>query len=261
MKEKQQTLFLALVLFMNLSFADTFAQIDTISLTKKDLVISQLKPGLHQYLVYFERPKQKKIMSPMLWSRQVNFKQFQGKPAIEVIQNWYASDTLLNRYIYSINSREDFSPIFQYGKSARGIEAFDFERNRVSGSDTVANNAQKDMDVKLTVPTLNWELDMEILSTLPYKRAGQVFVINFYHPGGRTEPLYYQYKVIGSEAIQGIDTPTIDCWQLKINYTETEWAIFWISKKYKEMLKMQEHFRGIYRYKVKLATPVPPMRP
>jgi hypothetical protein len=261
MKQSQHTFLLLLVLVLSLPSFTTTAQIDTISLVKKDLVISQLTPGLHQYLVYFERPKQKKIMMPMLWNRQVDFKQFKGKPTIEVTQNWYATDTLLNRYIYSINSREDFSPIYQYGKSARGVEAFEFEQNRVSGSDTVASNSKKEMEVKSTASTLNWELDMEVFSMLPYKKTGQTFVINFYHPGGKTEPMYYQYKVIGSEAIQGTNTATIDCWQLKISYNETSWAIFWISKKSKEVLKMQEYFGGGYRYKVKLATPVPPSRP
>jgi hypothetical protein len=226
------------------------------------LVISQLTPGLHQYLVYFERPKQKKIMTPMLWSRQVNFKQFQGTPAIEVVQNWYAGDTLLNRYIYSINHRDNFSSLYHYAKGSRGIEAFDFEQNRILGSDTVTNNTKKDFDVKSLTSTLNWELDMEIFSMLPYKQVGQTFVINFYHPGGKTEPAYYQYKVIGSEAIQGTNTKAAtDCWQLKISYSETSWAIFWVSKKSKEVLKMQEYFGGGYRYKVKLATPVPLTRP
>ncbi len=261
MKQNQHTLFLVLVLFTSFISLNLSAQIDTISLTNKDLVISQLQQGLHQYLVYFEQPKKKKIIMPMLWNRQVNFKQFQGKAAIEVVQNWYSNDTLQNRYIYSISSREDFSPIYHYGKNARGIEAFEFEQNRVSGSDTVANNSKKEMEVKSTASTLNWELDMEIFSMLPFKIVGQTFVINFYHPGGKTEPMYYQYKVIGSEAIQGTNTSTIDCWQLKISYNETSWAIFWISKKSKEVLKMQEYFGGGYRYKVKLATPVPPTRP
>lgn len=260
MKQKLLLLLVTLV-FLSLGLNQAAAQIDTISIAKKDLIISQLKPGLHQYLVYFERPKQKKIMMPMLWSRQVNFKKFQGNDVVEIIQNWYASDTLLNRYIYSVSKRVDFSPIYHYTKGTRGIEAFNFERNSILGSDTVMNNTKKDFDLRLVTSTLNWELDMEILSTLPYKKIGQIFVINFYHPGGKTEPNFYQYKVIGSEIILGSDTNGIDCWQLKISYGETEWATFWVSKKSKEVLKMQEYFRGGYRYKVKLATPVPPTHP
>jgi hypothetical protein len=69
-------------------------------------------------------------------------------------------------------------------------------------------------------------------------------------------PAYYNYTVSGSETIKGTDGKMTDCWLLKINYTETSWAIFWISKKTKEVLKMQEYFNGNYRYKVKLSTPV-----
>lgn len=247
---------LILILSLSLLWQVSQAQVDTIRLSTNDLLTKQLQPGLHQYIVYFEMAAKKKIIAPMLWNRQVNFTEVKGKKVIEIKQHWYSADTSMNRSIYSLSERETFAPIFHYAKSARGIEAFDFEGKKVNGSDTVANNSKKDFEVTVSTPTLNWELDLEVFSTLPYKKAGQMFVINFYHPGGRTAPKYYNYTVSGSETIKGTDAKTTDCWLLKINYTETDWAIFWISKKTKEVFKMQEHFKGNYRYKVKLSTPV-----
>jgi hypothetical protein len=233
------------------------AQVDTIRLTQNDLVTSALKEGLHQYLVYFENPKKGRITGSFVWNRQVNFKIHNGSDVIEITQHWFGSDTTSNRYVYSISLRKNFAPLYHYTKSSRGIEAFDFEERKITGSDTVNGNAKKDLEVFLPQPTLNWEDDLEIFSTLPIKKVGQRFIMNFYHPGGRSAPAYYEYAVTGSEKIKTIEDRTIDCWQLKINYGPQGWAIFWIGKKSHEVLKMQEFFGTGYRYKVRLVTPIP----
>lgn len=251
MKSRLLTLFILVML--TFCTQHVAAQVDTIRIETNDVITSQLKPGMHQYLVYFDIAKKDALKMPSLWNREVRFIDYKGEPAIEIIQHWYGGDTLNNRFVYSISKRKTFEPIYHYTKM-KEIEAFDFEGLKISGSDTVANNSKKDFAIDLAIPTLNWELDLEIFSTLPFKKAGQTFVINFYHPGGRTAPKYYSYKVIGSEVVKGIDGKDIDCWQLKIDYSQTDWAIFWITKKSKEVLKMQEHFKGNYRYKVKLPT-------
>jgi hypothetical protein len=252
---KLRSLPLFILVSLTLLTYNASAQIDTIRIETNDLITSQLKPGLHQYLVYFDVAKKDAFKMPSLWNRQVNFIDYKGEPAIEIIQNWYGGDTTNNRYVYSVARRKTFEPIYHYTKM-KEVEAFDFNKRNVMGSDTIANNSKKGFEIALSTPTLNWELDLEIFSTLPFKKAGQTFVINFYHPGGRTAPMYYSYKVVGSEKLKAIDNSNIECWQLKIDYTPTDWAIFWISKNSKEVIKMKEHFRGNYRYKVKLATPI-----
>jgi hypothetical protein len=232
------------------------AQIDTINIEKSDLITFNLKPGLNQYLVYFENPSKKRIGNSSIWNRQVNFKSIGGRDIIEIEQYWYMSDTTFNRYVYSISDKKTFAPIFHKTKMRGAVEAFDFDGKKVVGSDSVANNTKKDLNVPLTVTTLNWELDLEIFSTFPIKKEGQRFIINFYHPGGKSEPRYYEYAIVGSEKIQIVNDLSIDCWKMKINYSPDTWAIFWISKKSKEVLKMQEYFRGGYRYKIKFLTPI-----
>ncbi|MBT1703624.1 DUF3108 domain-containing protein [Chryseosolibacter indicus] len=235
----------------------TFSQTDTINISKNELQIQYLKEGLHQYLVYFENPKKQRLGGMSIWNRHVTFKKQNEVETIEIKQHWYLSDTLFNRYVYSISNKKNFAPIYHYTKSSRGTEAFDFYKDKISGADTVLNNSKNDFAVMLTAPTLNWELDLEVFSTLPFKRVGQKFYINFYHPGGRSEPKYYKYDIVGSEKLNGVEGGSFDCWKMKIDYDKDSWAIFWISKKSKEVIKMQEYFRGGYRYKVKLATVIP----
>jgi hypothetical protein len=249
---KHILLFILLLLFIKASFG----QADTISISKGDLITSGLKPGLHQYLVYFENPSKKRIGNSSIWNRQVNFKKLNSRDVIEIEQYWYMTDTLFNRYVYSISDKKTFAPIFHKTKMRGATEAFDFDQKKVSGTDSVENNTKKDLDVLLSVGTLNWELDLEIFSTLPIKKEGQRFIVNFYHPGGKSNPKYYEYAIIGSEKLEVVNDLSIDCWKMKIDYSADAWAIFWISKKSKEVLKMQEYFRGGYRYKIKFLTPI-----
>jgi hypothetical protein len=255
--QKFQMKNILLALLLNLVLTVLFkanAQVDTINIAKNDLVTSALKPGLHQYLVYFENPKKKRLGNPSLWNREVKFKKVNGEDMIEIEQNWYGSDTLFNRYVYSIAKKKTFEPVY-HKTIMRGVtEAFDFTDKKISGSDSVKNNAKADLEIDQSVQTLNWELDLEIFSTLPIKKTGQRFFINFYHPGGKTPPKYYEYSIMGDDKIKVINDQEVDCWKMKIEYGPNSWAIFWIGKKSKEVFKMQEFFGGGYRYKVKLGT-------
>jgi hypothetical protein len=236
-------------------FTHSFAQIDTINITRNDLVTSQLKEGVHQYLVFFENAKKKKILSYWLWTREVKLSKLNNEAVIEINQKWLSSDTAAYREVYSVSRQRNFSPLYHMVKSPKGTEAFTFTDKEVVATDTVNGNKLKDFRKAFITPPLNWELDLEIFSTLPIRKEGQRFIMNFYHPGG-SEPAFYEYKVIGIEKITVADGDKVDCWKLKIDYNADAWAIFWISKKSKEVLKMQEAYKGNYRYKVKLSTAV-----
>jgi len=225
---------------------------DTIRISHDDLVMSSLKPGLYQYLVYFKNPKKDRIAGHSLWRREVNFINRNGKDLIEIVQHWDYSDTAYSRYVYSLSDRRNFKPLYHYTRDPRGIEAFNFTDTEVTGADSVAGNKQKELRIVESVPTLNWELDLEVFGRLPFKKVGQEFAINFYHPGGKTGPQYYIYKVIGTDQITMPDEHEVDCWKLRIEYQKDSWAIFWISRKTKEVMKMEEYFRGMYRYKVRV---------
>jgi hypothetical protein len=62
---------------------------------------------------------------------------------------------------------------------------------------------------------------------------------------------YHRYEVIGKEDLQLNSDVKVKCWLLKIKYSPTSHATFWLSEQSKEVLKMQEYFNGKYRFKVR----------
>ncbi len=232
------------------------AQADTIYHLDSKLIKKHLKPSSNQYLIFIQRKGDPRQTFTYVWSRDVKFINKNGKELIEIEQKWYASDTARVRYIYSIMNADDFSPVYHYAKMGKSIEAYDFYTDKIKGSDSIANNTKKDFELALTNPTLNWELDLETFPLLDLK-AGKSFAISFYHPGGKTEPNVYSYNVIGEETLSVIEGGSVACWKLRIDYDAKSWAIFYISKKGREVLRMDEDFGGGVRYKVKLSNAVP----
>lgn len=230
------------------------AQIDTIYHLDSKLIKKYLKPSSNQYLVFIQRRSDPRQTYTSIWSRDVKFANRNGKELIEISQKWYGSDTTLNRTVYSLMNA-DFSPVYHYTKMNRTVEAFDFYADKIKGSDSVANNTKKDFSVDLKASTLNWELDLETFPLLDLK-AGKRFAISFYHPGGKTAPKLYEYKVIDEENLHVIEGGSVPCWKLRIDYDSESYAIFYISKKGREVLRMDENFGGGVRYKVKLSNAV-----
>jgi hypothetical protein len=231
------------------------AQVDTIYHLNGKLIKQYLKPSANQYLVFIQRKGDPRMAFTFVWSRDVRFVNRGGKDLIEIDQKWYGSDTTRLRKVYSLMNANNFSPVYHKTVLNRSVEAFDFYSDKIVGSDSVANNTKKDFNLSLEQPTLNWELDMETFPLLNLK-AGKRFAISFYHPGGKTPPKVYEYKVIGEENVQVINGATVPCWKLRIDYDAKSWAIFYISKKEREVLKMEEDFGGGIRYKVKLSNTV-----
>ena len=230
------------------------AQVDTVRITAKDLKIKQVKPGTRQYLVTIQMPDAPKVLRQTLWNRNVSFETYQGRERMVVRQSWIGPDTLSNRTVFTI-CEKDFTPLYHTSTSARGTAAFNFEKDKVVGADSVQNNGFKGFAMPAPQPTFDWELDLEFFESLPLK-ANTVFMINFYHPGSKTGPQYYQYKVTGSEKLATVNNTQTDCWMLRIDYSDANYAIFWISKKSHEVLKMEEEFNGVKRNKIKLSTSV-----
>ena len=233
----------------------TYAQVDTVYHLDSKLIKKHLKAGPNQYLVFIQRRGDPRQTYTTVWSRDVKFVNRNGNELIEISQKWYGSDTARVRTVYSLMNASDFSPVYHRTRLNRTIEAFDFYQNKIKGSDSVTNNSKKDFIIELKEPTLNWELDLETFPLLDLK-AGKSFAISFYHPGGKTEPKVYLYKVIGEENLSVIDGGTVPCWKLRIDYDSKSYAIFYISKKGREVLRMDEDFGGGVRYKVKLSNSV-----
>lgn len=245
---------LTLILFV-LTFASaSYAQkVDTLRVLDNRLQIDKLREGTHDFITYFEDSTGTKIRASV-WSRSIQFTTLNGEPVVLIKQQWHSDDTLNRRSVVSYVKRKNFQPIYHYTSSKRsGVEAYKFLNDKITGVDTVIQSKNKTFNQPLTVPTLNWELDLETFVTLPYAK-GKVFALNFYHPGSTVSvPQYYIYTVTGSEELLLLNGKKEDCWKLEINYTPTSKATFYISKKTQDVLKMSETLgKGFTRYKVKI---------
>ncbi|TWR30299.1 hypothetical protein FPZ43_05000 [Mucilaginibacter pallidiroseus] len=241
------------VAFLLLTASAGFAQTDTIRLKDKRLNTSTLKPGMRQYLVYFQMPQSPKTLRYWLWLRNTQVQKRNGENVFVTTQNWFGSDTLSYRSGYSVNRVSDFSPIYHSETVAGKNKAFNWAADKVTGADTVANNTKKGFAIIFAEPCYNWNLDIETFEMLPLA-AGKTFAINFYD-AGFGKPEFTIYKVSGSEVIATYDNHKVDCWKL-VNESDFKGQhatqTFWITKKGHEFIKEEDVFPGGYRYKVKL---------
>ncbi|WP_121812548.1 DUF3108 domain-containing protein [Mucilaginibacter kameinonensis] len=230
-----------------------FAQTDTIRIKDKRLLTSTLKPGLRQYLVYFQNTKDSHSLKFWLWLRDINFETRNGEKVLTVTQHWYGNDSSSYRSVYSINKVADFAPLYHSETIGKKTKAFNWAPDKITSVDTVANNEAKNFKLDFTFPNLNWNLDIETFEMLPLAE-GKNFAIPFYE-ARIPAPLYVLYKVTGSEVISTLDGNKVDCWKL---YNESDYngrhftETYWISKKNHEFLKEEDAFGGGYRYKIKM---------
>jgi hypothetical protein len=241
----------ALLIFPYLIALHAVAQVDTVR--SHDLKTTALKPGLNQYLVYFQTPSANKTLRFWFWLRDIKQETRNGERVFAITQHWYGSDSSSYRYVYSINKMTDFSPVY-HKEIVRGkINAYNWNNKQITGADSVTDNARKSFSLDFKLPNFNWNLDIETFEMLPLAQ-GKTFAINFYD-AGLDPPAYVIYKVAGSEVITTLNDEKVDCWKLTTegshdgtSYTET----YWISKKNHEFLKEEDAFNGSFRYKVKL---------
>jgi hypothetical protein len=227
------------------------AQIDTINAQNNKLQLQNLKVGTSEYLVYMTDSLFTKRTIGDIWQRTTSNKTFQNKPAVEFKWNWIKNDTTLATII-NICDGKTLAPIYHYANyKGRGVIAYDYRDGFMIPSDTIKNNtAVKKGRVELTIPIISWEQDLETYALLPIKKVGQKFDISFFDPN-EAKPTYHRYEVVGKEELALNTEVKVKCWLLKINYTPDSYATFWLTEKNKEVIKMQEYYKGRYRIKVK----------
>ncbi len=238
----------ALIVILVLLCANISTAQDTLKISGKLLEVKFLREGSNSYLVYIERPDGA-IMDMSIWERKIR-KNRTGELAI-VSQNWKNQNHEKSRKLYSLNDARNFMPIYHRSENGKGeIEAFDITSSQITGSDSVNNNSKKGFEMITDFEVFNFELDMEILSMLPFDHH-ITFSIPFYHPGSKTPPSFYNYNVLGKERIT-FKTGSNTCWKLRIEYSKANYATFWIDAKERTLIKMQEVHGPIRRYKILL---------
>jgi len=250
------------LLIAAISRGQTNQQTDTIRPGKGHLLTGALKPGLRQYLVYFQYPRHSDRLMFWYWMRDISIKTRDGVKYFAISQHWYGGDSTSYRKVYSLNTVADFAPVF-HSETVRGkTSSYNWTGRDIKGADSVEDNTSKGFYLPFSEPNLNWNLDIETFEMLPLGE-GRSFWINFYD-AGLEPPKYVLYKVTGSEELTLMSGEKVDCWKLysegsspKGPYTET----YWISKQGHEFLKEEDSFSGIYRYKIKMPGTAPDLLP
>jgi len=230
------------------------AQVDTINTQTNKLLLRNLKESNTSYLVYTEDSATGEIHYSDVWVRSVSFTSFHNTPAVAFGWKWYHHDSLY-KSVSDVCSKATLAPLYAYTNSKRvGVMAYNFNNGYMITADTVAgNNAKPATNIAMNLPTYDWQWDMEIFELLPYKKLGQQFAIAFFDPNDLNgKPDYYMHTIIGEDTLVLNKEAQVKCWLLRIDYTKEAYAIFWISQKSHEMLKMKNYYKGMFRYKVRL---------
>ena len=258
MKKKilNYTLILAIVsLFTIVGYGQ---KTDTVIVDASKVNTKFLTPGTHRYLVYFKMGKDSSRTKYQLWSRTINFISYQDHDAISITQEWEDNNSIVHT-AYSVVKGNDFTTLYHKTWWKRPVSfTFDFVKKQASlddvslsiKTDSVNINRLSAFEKASSQYFLNWHLDLEVFSLLPYK-TGAIFKINFYDPGFRP-PSSELYSVIGSDTLTGYNNEQIDCWLLQHGSLPENQEVYWISKKTREVLKLEQEFSGKFRYKIKL---------
>ena len=233
---------------------------DTVFITEKNVTTTVLREGTHRYLVYFKMKKDATRTQTQFWTRKIERTTQNEKPVIIVTQEWEDKDSIVHT-VKSVCAGITMKPItHEFWWKQRGSTAVNFENKTLqfngsllTDADTVKQKKAVWSAFKSTGDNyfLNWHLDMEVLPTLPYKN-GATFIIPFYDPGTGSPFEKVAYTVTGSAELIGYNDQKIDCWLL-VNESKGNKEVFWISKKTKEVLKLEQEINGsLYRYKIKL---------
>ncbi len=230
---------------------NSHAQVDTINAQNNKLKTANLKEGKSNYLVYFTDSLNTKRTIGDIWERSTRFENLKGKAVVRFDWKWLKGDSLL-AHIVNICDRKTLAPIYHWADyKKRGILAYDYKSDSMVPSDSIKNNAAKLKGaVKLDIPVISWEQDLETYSLLPIKKVGQKFDISFFDPNEKA-PGYHRYEVVGQEELTLNRDTRVKCWLLKIDYKQGSYALFWLTQKSLDVIKMKEYAQGNYRIKVK----------
>ncbi len=243
---------------------------DTIQITATNIDTKVLREGTHRYLVYFKMKKDSVRTQTQFWTRTIKKTDYKGTPAIEINQEWEDKDSIMHM-VKSVSDAKTMQPL--YHKTWWKVQAtrnatvktvnsttVDFSSKTVEHNGKMLSDADTAKQVKriwtgykssLDKFYLNWHLDLETFPLLPYK-AGVTFVIPFYDPGTASNFQKVAYTVTGSAELIGYNDQKIDCWLL-VHETKGNKEVFWVSKKTREVLKLEQEVGGkMYRYKIKL---------
>jgi hypothetical protein len=228
-------------------FGTLQAQTDTVNTQTDVLEVKQLPKEKTSYIVYIQDSIYKSNFE--IWDRTV----IKNENHYQLHWTRHANDKN-NFHNYLITFDEKLRPLSEkvvrqdFGENQMlEKKHFIFEENKMySDADSTQHNTAP-FEIADLKHSFNWELDLEILAALPLADKKQ-FDICFYHPASKTPPQYYRYWVDRSEEL-ALNDKKMDCWVVKVIYSEFQTSEFWIDKSTHRVLQMKEGFFGKYRFK------------
>lgn len=255
----KRNLITTLALLLPIAFVSAQVKADTLLIDGSQVNTKVLKPSVNRYLVYFKMGKDSARSRPQFWTRTIAYADHLGVPAIVVTQEWEDRDTVVHT-VQSICDKKSFAPLYHQSWWRNSLTSeFDFITKTASFNGIPLTDADTARLRKLpweafkkatSQYVLNWHLDLEVFPIMPYKE-GRTFLIPFYDPGNPA-PKNQAYTVIGTGELTGYDGQIIKCWLLEHESRGLK-GVFWISKKTREVLKLEEAIgKDRWRYKIKL---------
>lgn len=265
----KQILTLSILLVVTITVSQAQKK-DTVHITSSQLATTFLREGTHRYLMYIKMNKDAPRTQTQFWTRTIKRTNEQGIPVIQIDQEWQDKDSVMH-VVRSVSDAKTMQPIYhntwwkwpasRSGNTFTTIRTVvDFKQNLVVHNEQQLSDADTGRQVKKIWEGyksaagkyfLNWHLDLETFPLLPF-RNGVTFLIPFYDPGTASTYQKVYYTVTGSGMLEGYNDQKIDCWLLT-HEEQGNKEIYWISKKTKEVLKLEQVMNGtVYRYKIKL---------
>jgi hypothetical protein len=231
---------------------------DTINSVNGLLKVNRLKESSKTYLVYFT-DSSKKIRRGVgeIWDRTVKKVKLNNTEMFQFDWKWISKDGIVKQ-TFGLYDAKTLAPVnyFAINKMPNRTDtiAYKFENGfMVKDKKVSSNSVKEDFQLKMDIPVLNWELDLETYPLFPIKKVGQIFEVAFFDVN-EPKPTYHRYQVIGEDILEIIDNVKIPCWLLKIDYDAQNNATFWLSKKTGEMIKSEEKvaLRKGFMYSIKV---------
>ncbi len=228
--------------------------IDTINYTNAKLNVSALKESNTSYAVYFTDTNDSRKGAANIWERSLSFSKGNGGEDLYNFEwKWYMNDTLISEVKATgfLNSMKPLTHKANYFK--RGKRSYQFKDGLVTVPDEDKRTRKDSLfKFKLDPPAFEFPMDLELYGLLPFKTKGQEFAVAFYEPG-TNKAGYYRLSVKGQDDLLLPGGVKVRCWLLSIDYgVKGSSALFWISDKTREVLKMKEWYPGGFAYKVRL---------
>lgn len=239
--------------FLYLFLLQVSAQnVDTIFVDASNLRIKDLRLGKQTFLIYSKKNAEGPVQNQTLVAMNVSTQEKEGKKHLTIDQRWYDKDTL-SHTATSILNASDLSTLqhsYWWKRTGQNV-SLDFEKKTadLAGKATDAQREKFKKDFEATLQSghfLNWHCDLVLFPLFPFKDKA-IFKVKFHDPG-LGKPTTEIYQVLKSEKMEGID-----CWVLEYTLPRNMgYQRFWVAKKAKEVVKEEDSFNGMYRYKLKM---------